>query len=98
MNVSNKEALRWWFSYIWRSILGALGLGLATGLVVGLALLLVKKVIGMPVSEKFPGETICIGLIGLLLGLGWSVHVFKVVLEKFLASREATLVRTSSTV
>jgi len=89
MIVSNKEALRWWFSYIWRSILGAGGLGLAVGVVVGVVLMLVKKVIGMPTSEKFPGETLFIGGIGMLLGLGWCVHAFKVVLERFLASREA---------
>lgn len=77
-------ALRVWWAFIWRSLLGALG----TGFVVGLALGVLSQLAGL-------GQGIVESLaaaLGLMIGLAVSVEVMYRVLQKSFKHFEIALI------
>ncbi|TBR23751.1 hypothetical protein EPO15_05340 [bacterium] len=80
-------ALKVWWAFLWRAVLGALAAGMLAGVLIGL----VTSAVGMSDPSALSGV---VSLLGLLIGVGVSAEVMYRVLKKKFKGFAIALVRT----
>ncbi|MBI2362509.1 MAG: hypothetical protein HYV15_03900 [Elusimicrobia bacterium] len=80
-------ALKVWWAFIWRAVLGALAAGVLAGMVIGV----LTTATGMTDNSALSG---LVSLVGMVLGVGVSAEVMYRVLKKKFKGFEIALVRT----
>lgn len=80
-------ALKVWWAFIWRAVLGALAAGVLAGMVIGV----VTAALGVTDNSALSG---LVSLVGMLLGVGVSAEVMYRILKKKFKGFEIALLRT----
>ena len=79
-------ALKVWWSFVWRAVLGALAVGVLAGMVIGV----VTTAMGVTDNSALSG---LVSLVGMFLGVAVSAEVMYRVLKKKFAGFRIALVR-----
>ena len=80
-------ALKVWWAFVWRAVLGALAAGMLAGVVIGIA----TTALGMEDPSALSGV---VSLLGMLIGVGVSAEVMYRVLKKKFTGFSVALIRT----
>lgn len=80
-------ALKVWWAFIWRAVLGALAAGVLAGMVIGV----LTAALGVTDNSALSG---LVSLVGMALGVGVSAEVMYRILKKKFKGFEIALLRT----
>ncbi|TPW21813.1 MAG: hypothetical protein FD126_310 [Elusimicrobia bacterium] len=80
-------ALKVWWAFLWRAVLGALAAGMLAGVVIGL----LTSALGMQDPSAMSGV---VSLLGMVIGVGVSAEVMYRILKKKFKGFAVALIRT----